>query len=122
MKTNPLNSGPAAATLFASRPPARGSARFQIFIELASGVLFPSAAANTAEDAVEAFLGQSPGSPEGEITLFDCEQRRVLGTVKWKMATVENGLRVPHRYNIFHDWQLALHACAIKEQNKIVNG
>lgn len=53
-------------------------------------------------------MKQSPGCDVGEIALFDRVERRVVGSVKWKVEPTENGLRVPHRHNLFCDWNTAL--------------
>ncbi|WP_404423726.1 hypothetical protein [Nibricoccus sp. IMCC34717] len=61
-----------------------GAGRFQILVEYA------------------------PGCEAGEIALFDRNERRVIGSVKWKVEPTENGLRVLHRHNLFCDWNTAL--------------
>lgn len=85
-----------------------GAGRFQILVEYAPGVFFSSASAERIEDAVEFFLKQAPGCEVGEIALFDRNERRVIGSVKWKVEPTENGLLVPHRHNLFCDWKTAL--------------
>ncbi len=85
-----------------------GAGRFQILVEYAPGVFVSTASADKIEDAVEFFLKQTPGCEAGEIALFDRNERRVIGSVKWKVEPTENGLRVPHRHNLFCDWTTAL--------------
>ena len=87
--------------------------RFQIFVEYARDVFVSMASAEKIEDAVEFFLKQAPGCEAGEIALFDRNERRVIGSVKWKVEPTENGLRVPHRHNLFCDWNTALRAFAM---------
>jgi len=82
--------------------------RFQVIVEYAAGICIPSAVADSAEEAVKAFLAQAPACKEGEIALFDRGERRVVASAKWKIGGTEIGLPIPHRQNIFHDWQLAL--------------
>lgn len=91
-----------------------GAGRYQILVEYAPGVFVSTASAERIEDAVEFFLMQAPGCEAGEIALFDRNERRVIGSVKWKIEPTENGLRVPHRHNLFCDWNTALLAFAMK--------
>lgn len=111
VNNTPMNSESKSETSSVPAPGVRSSPRFQVIVEYAAGVCLPSAASDSAEEAVEAFMQQSPGCEEGEIALFDRHDQRVVASVKWKMSGTEIGLRVPHRHNIFHDWCLALIAC-----------
>lgn len=108
VKSTPMNNQlpPETNPIFASGTP--GAGRFQILVEYAPGVFISTASAEGIEDAVELFLKQAPGCDAGEISLFDRAERRVIGSVKWKVEPTENGLRVPHRHNLFCDWNTAL--------------
>ena len=86
----------------------REAGRFQIVVEYAPGVFISTASAATVEEAVELFMKQAPGCEAGEINLHDRLEHRVIGSVKWAMEPTENGLSVPHRQNIFSDWNTAL--------------
>ena len=97
-------------------PGARSAGRFQVIVEYAAGVCVPGAVAESPEEAVEAFMVQAPGCEEGEISLFDRTEQRVVASVKWKMDTTEIGFRVLHRQNIFHDWHLALIASEVQKR------
>jgi hypothetical protein len=103
-----------------SAPGARSAGRFQVIVEYAAGVCVPGAVAESAEEAVEASMVQTPGCEEGEVTLFDRDEQRVVASVKWKMDTTEIGLRVLHRQNIFHAWHLALIACEVQKRRAAV--
>ena len=81
-----------------------------------------TALADKIEDAVEFFLKQAPGCESGEIALFDRNERRVIGSVKWKVEPTENGLRVPHRHNLFCDWNTALVALEIQRRSETARG
>ena len=94
-----------------------GAGRFQILVEYAPGVFVSTASAEKIEDAVELFLKQAPGCEAGEIALFDRNERRIIGSVKWKVEPTENGLRVPHRHNLFCDWKTAL--VALEAQRRV---
>ncbi len=105
LETNPVLAGGTA-----------GAGRFQILVEYVPGVFVSTAAAERIEDAVEFFLKQAPGCEAGEIALFDRTERRVIGSVKWKVEPTENGLRVPHRHNLFVDWNTALIALELRQR------
>jgi len=99
-----------------------GAGRFQILVEYAPGVFVSTASAERVEDAVEFFLKQAPGCEAGEIALFDRNERRVIGSVKWKIEPTENGLRVPHRHNLFCDWNTALVALEVQRRTEVERG
>lgn len=111
LETNPILAGGTA-----------GAGRFQILVEYAPGVFVSTASAEKIEDAVEFFLKQSPGCEAGEIALFDRNERRVIGSVKWKVEPTENGLRVPHRHNLFCDWNTALVALEVQRRAEAERG
>ena len=96
----------------------REAARFQIIVEYAPGVFISTASAATVEEAVELFMKQSPGCEAGEINLHDRVEHRVIGSVKWTMEPTENGLSVPHRQNIFSDWNSALLAYEFQKREE----
>lgn len=98
---------------------ARSARRFQVIVEFAEGLYLPSAGAESPEEAVEAFMVQTPGCEEGEISLFDHDLKRVIASVKWKMSGTEIGLRVPQRQNVFHDWHLALIALEVTNRRSV---
>ncbi|MFT3784183.1 MAG: hypothetical protein QM790_19415 [Nibricoccus sp.] len=100
-------------------PAIRPGGRFQVVVEYAEGVCISAATAETHEDAVEAFMAQSPGCEHGEVSLIDRNEQRIVASVKWKMATTENGLRVAHRQNVFHDWHLALIALVVQKRREV---
>ena len=111
LETNPILAG---GTL--------GAGRFQVLVEYAAGVFVSTASAERVEDAVEFFLKQAPGCEAGEIALFDRNERRVIGSVKWKIEPTENGLRVPHRHNLFCDWNTALIALEAQRRPEAERG
>lgn len=99
-----------------------GAGRFQILVEYAPGVFVATTSAERIDEAVEFFLKQSPGCDAGEIALFDRNERRVIGSVKWKVEPIENGLRVPHRHNLFSDWNTALVALDVQRHAQAERG
>lgn len=94
----------------------RNDGRFQVAVEYDAGVFVFTARTESLQEATEAFFVQAPGRDKGAIVLFDRAEQRVLASVTWKMDTTENGLCVPHRQNVFHDWHLAL--IAVDEQKR----
>jgi hypothetical protein len=119
MKTIPGNLEPASALAAKPEPVFGNAARFQVIIEYAAGIYFPSAVAESSEEAVEAFMVQVPAYEEGEISLIDREEQRLVASVKWKVGETEIGLRAPHRINVFHDWHLALIAVEVQKRRFI---
>ena len=119
VKTDPMKLKliPESVPLTASG--ARSAGRFQVVVEYAAGVCVSVAIAESADDAVEAFMTQSPGCEDGEIALIDRDEQHVVASVKWVMDTTENGLRVPHRQNVFHDWHLALIALEMQNRREV---
>ena len=107
LETNPIFAGGTA-----------GAGRFQILVEYAPGVFVSTASADKIEDAVEFFLKQAPGCDVGEISLFVRVERRVIGSMKWKVEPTENGLRVPHRHNLFCDWNTAMVALELQQRQE----
>jgi hypothetical protein len=122
VKTIPMNTHQPLETNPILAGGAPGAGRFQILVEYAPGVFVSTASAEKIEDAVEFFLKQAPGCEAGEIALFDRNERRVIGSVKWKVEPTENGLRVPHRHNLFCDWNTALVALEAQRRAEAERG
>ena len=119
VKTNSLNLELTSEIVPTLAPVIRRVGRFQVIVEHAAGICVSGAFTDSPEEAVEAFLVQAPRCEEGEISLFDREEQRVVASVKWKMGVTELGLRVLHRQNIFHDWHLALVACEVQKRRVV---
>ncbi|HLP03233.1 MAG TPA: hypothetical protein VK163_14500 [Opitutaceae bacterium] len=116
MKTIPTDTEQSTASDRVSAGCHREAARFQIVVEYAPGVFISTASATTVEEAAEIFMKQPPGCEAGEINLHDRIEHRGIGSVKWTMEPTENGLRVPHRQNIFCDWNTALLALEVQRR------
>ena len=116
MKSKPMNLELTSDIVPIDAPSIGRTKRFQVIVEYAAGVCAPSAIAESAEEAVEAFMVQAPGCEEGEISLFDRTEQRMVASVKWEMDSTEIGLCVPHRQNVFHDWHLALIAFEVQKR------
>lgn len=118
VKTIPTDTAQNTASDRVSAGNLREAARFQIVVEYAPGVFISTASAANVEDAVELFMKQSPGCETGEINLHDRVEHRVIGSVKWTIEPTENGLSVPHRQNIFSDWNTALLAYEFQKREE----
>ncbi len=118
VKTIPTDTEQSTACARVSAGSLREAARFQIVVEYAPGVFISTASASTVEEAVELFMKQTPGCETGEINLHDRVEHRVIGSVKWAMEPTENGLSVPHRQNIFSDWNTALLALEVQRRSE----
>lgn len=114
VKINPTNLELVSEIVPPIGPVNRSAGRFQVIVEYGAGVCISTAVAQSPEEAVETFMSQVPGCEEGEISLFDRDEHRIVASVKWKMSETEIGLRVPHRHNIFHDWHLSLIALGVQ--------
>jgi hypothetical protein len=119
MKNTPTNLELTSEILPIDAPSIGRAKRFQVIVEYAAGVFAPSAVAESAEEAVEAFMVQAPGCEEGELSLFDRTEQFVVASVKWKIGVTEIGLPVLHRQNVFHDWHLALIACEVQKRRAV---
>lgn len=119
VKTNPLKLDFISEAVPQPAAGVRNARRFQVVVEYAAGVCVTTAVAESHESAIEAFMTQSPGCEDGEIALFDRDEHRLVASVKWKMETTENGLRISHRQNVFHDWHLALIALEVQKRHEV---
>jgi len=116
VKSNPMDLELSSEAEPTSAPGTCRPGRFQVIVEYSPGVCVPTVIAESPQEAVEAFMLQTPGFDEGEITLFDRREKRVVASVKWKMSGTEIGLRVPHRQNVFYDWHLGLLALEVRNR------
>jgi len=119
MKNTPMNFELTSEIIPIDAPILRHVGRFQVIVEYAAGVCVSGAFTDSPEEAVEAFMTKMPEHEEGEVSLFDRDEQRVVASVKWKMGATEIGLRVLHRQNVFHDWHLALIACEVQKRRSV---
>jgi len=119
MKSIPPNLELTSEIILTPAPFVRRVGRFRVIVESAAGVCVSGGFTDSPEEAVEAFMTKAPAHEEGEVTLFDRDEQRVVASVKWRMETTEIGLRVLHRQNIFHDWHLALIACEVQKRRAV---
>lgn len=116
VKTEPIKHNLIPETVLPPASVDRRTGRFQVIVEYAAGVCISTAFVESCEEAVETFMKQSPGYENGEISLMDRDEQRVVAAVKWKKETTENGLNISYRQNVFNDWNLAMIALAMQNQ------
>ena len=119
VKTNPIYLELISETIPPPAPEIRRVGRFQVIVESAAGVCVSGGFTDSPEEAVEAFISKAPSHEDGEISLFDRDEQRVVASVKWKMNATELGLNIPQRQNIFHDLHLALIALEVQKRRSV---
>jgi hypothetical protein len=77
--------------------------RYQIYRQGQAGNYHPEFGTDSAAEAVEAFLAAKPAFEGGAIHLWDRQEQRSGGSVRWGTARTEFGFAVGRRINIFHD-------------------
>ncbi|MBW8780614.1 MAG: hypothetical protein JF599_01825 [Verrucomicrobia bacterium] len=78
-------------------------ARYQIYRQNRAGHFLPGYRTDSAPEAVEAFLHQSPVFEGGGVRLLDHHDRRMVASVEWRTEKTGFGFPVHHRTNRFHD-------------------
>jgi hypothetical protein len=101
MKSAPMNLELCSEVIPITVPGVRNAGRFQVIVEYSAGVCALTATADSLEEGVEAFMCQTPGCKEGNISLFDADGQRVVGSVRWRMRLTKIDLCVAHRKNVF---------------------
>lgn len=79
------------------------AARYQIYQQNRAGLFLPGYRTDSAPEAVEAFLNQTPAFDGGSIRLFDHRSQHLVASVEWQMEKTAFGFPVHHRVNRFHD-------------------
>jgi hypothetical protein len=93
------------ATQRAMAPSAREGKqrRFQIYRQGQAGNYSPGFSTDSAVEAVEAFLAESPSFEGGDMHLWSHREQRVCASVKWNICGTEFGFPVRRRANAFYD-------------------
>lgn len=79
------------------------AARYQIYRQNRAGQFLPGYRSDSAPEAVEAFLNQSPAFDGGGVRLLDLREERMVASVEWTTEKTDFGFPVHHRLNRFHD-------------------
>lgn len=84
------------------------ASRFQIYRQTHTGIYAVSFKTDSAVEAVEAFLNQSPAFEGGELRLWDHREQGLSASVEWRMEKPDFGFLVFNRTNVFQDRLLSL--------------
>ncbi len=92
---------------------------FQIYRQTHTGTYTVSFKTDSAVEAVEAFLNQSPAFEGGELRIWNHREQRVSASVEWNMEKTDFGFPVFNRTNVFHDRLLGVIALRIQMREEI---
>lgn len=93
--------------------------RYQLYRQTHKGTYTVEFKTDSAADAVEAFLKQSPAFEGGELRLWDHRAERVSAAVEWRTEKTDFGFPVCNRANVFHDRLLGLIARQLQVREEI---
>ena len=93
--------------------------RFQIYRQTRAGIYMFEFKTDSAIEAVEAFLNQSPAFEGGELRIWNRREQRVSASVEWTMEETDFGFPVLNRTNVFHDRLLGMIARQIQMREEI---
>src|SRR4051812_14840740 len=77
--------------------------RFQIYRQTRAGTYMFEFKTDSAIEAVEAFLNQTPAFEGGELRIWNRREQRVSASVKWRLEKTDIGFPVLIRTNVFHE-------------------
>lgn len=111
-------------TTFSERfaPPANEAAalpRFQIYRQTRTGTYLSEFKTDSAIEAVEAFLNQSPAFEGGELRIWNRRELCVSALVEWTLEKTDFGFPVLNRTNVFHDRLLGMIARQMQLREEI---
>lgn len=89
---------------------------FQIYRQGQAGNYHPEFSTDSAEEAVEAFLAESPAFEGGELRIWNTREQRPGASVQWVSEKTELMFPVRRRLNVFHDPLMAVIARQLLEQ------
>lgn len=94
-------------------------ARYQVYRQTHTGTYTAEFTTDSAADAVQAFLKQSPAFEGGELRLWDRVEERVGASVEWRKEKTDFGFPVLNRANVFHDRVLEVIARQMEVREEI---
>jgi hypothetical protein len=115
MKTMNIEKQDATASVSMETKPAH----FQIYRQTRAGYYTAVFSSDSAVEAVETFIKESPEFDGGEMHIWNNRQKRVCASVKWAISSTEFGFPVQHRADAFYDDHLALIAQKVEEREAI---
>ena len=74
---------------------------------------------DSASEAVEAFLSQSPAFEGGELRLWNQREQRVSASLQWSLEKTDFSFPVFNRTNVFHDRLLGVIARQMQVREEI---
>jgi hypothetical protein len=89
---------------------------FQIYRQGHAGNYHPEFSTDSAKEAVEAFLAESPAFEGGELRIWNTREQRPSASVQWVTEKTDLMFPVRRRLNVFHDPVLAVIAGQLLEQ------
>ena len=93
--------------------------RYQIYRQTHTGSYTVAFKTDSAVEAVECFLNQSPAFEGGELRIWNHREQRVSASVEWSMEKTDFGFPVFNRTNVFHDRLLGLIARQVQVREEI---
>lgn len=93
--------------------------RYQIYRQTRTGTYTVAFKTDSAVEAVEAFLNQSPAFEGGGVRIWNQREQHVGASVHWGMEKTEFGFTVFNRTNVFHDRLLGLIARQVQVREEI---
>jgi hypothetical protein len=93
--------------------------RYQIYRQTHTGTNTVSFKTDSAVDAVEAFLNQSPAFAGGEVRLWNHAEQRISASVTWSTEKTEFGFPVLNRTSVFSERLLGLIAQEMQVREEI---
>lgn len=100
-------------------PEAAALPRFQIYRQTRAGTYMFEFKTDSAVEAVEAFLNQSPAFEGGELRIWNRREQTVSASVEWNLEKTDFGFPVFNRTNVFHDRLLGVIARQIQMREEI---
>jgi hypothetical protein len=90
--------------------------RFRIYRQGQAGNHHPEISTNSAEEAVEVFLAESPAFEGGDLHIWNTREQRPSASVQWVSEKTDLMFPVRRRLNVFHDPVMAVIARQLLEQ------
>jgi len=89
---------------------------FQIYRQGQAGNYHPEFSTDSPEEAVEAFLAESPAFEGGELRIWNTREQRPGASIQWVSEKTDLMFPVRRRLNVFHDPLMAVIARQLLEQ------
>lgn len=115
MKTTNIEKQDATASVSIDTKPAH----FQIYRQTRAGNYTAVFSSDSAVEAVQTFIKESPEFDGGDMHIWNNRQKRVCASVKWAISSTEFGFPVQHRADAFYDDHLAFIAQQVEEREAI---